>query len=260
MKHLFLSTIAGLTIGITLVAYSAFAWAPPVQAPPNGNTAPPINTSAIDQSKAGSLLANGGVWAASLGVSGGAQFFGNIMDGSSNIIYDSSTKKIPAARLPFNQGDLIAPGDRPLISGLASYLTSYFNIANLGISGTTASNVRQGVTFGPGNSIVGTATSSLIGATLVDIYEQKIFYGPNETYTLTATCPAGKTIAAAGRGSAVVTGGSYGIVGAERMAWDAVIKSIPVAACQGATSCSQGVGSGIFGGDTFALRVSIWCL
>ena len=80
---------------------------------------------------------------------------GNIQDGGT-VIYNTGTNKIEQAVLPFNQGDLIAPGDRPLISGLGSYFSSYFNIGNLGISGTSASNVRSGVAFGPGNAITGT--------------------------------------------------------------------------------------------------------
>ena len=64
--------------------------------------------------------------------------------------------KLPLEVLPFNQGDLLAPADRLLVQGLDSYLLDYFHIANLGVNGLEASNVKQGVTFGPGNTLTGT--------------------------------------------------------------------------------------------------------
>ena len=64
--------------------------------------------------------------------------------------------KVAATLLPFEPGDLLAPGDRPLVSGLGSYSTDHFAIGGLGIGGASAKNVKAGVSFGPGGTIQGT--------------------------------------------------------------------------------------------------------
>lgn len=73
-----------------------------------------------------------------------------------------NTGKVPLSQLPFRKGDLISPADRPLINGLPEYQTEYFSISNLGISGTSASNVVEGVTFGPGKNMVGSLSKNNI--------------------------------------------------------------------------------------------------
>ncbi|MDA3855647.1 MAG: hypothetical protein PF569_05275 [Candidatus Woesearchaeota archaeon] len=73
--------------------------------------------------------------------------------------------KVPLGQLPFHKGDLISPTDRPLISGLSGYDTNYFSIGNLGISGSQASNVREGITFGPSSSLSGSLSDDVICTT-----------------------------------------------------------------------------------------------
>lgn len=75
------------------------------------------------------------------------------------------TGRVPLEQLPFHKGDLISPVDRLLISGLSSYDTDYFSISNLGISGTAASNVREGINFGPGNLVTGSLDNDVICTT-----------------------------------------------------------------------------------------------
>ncbi|MBI5306484.1 hypothetical protein HZB04_02785 [Candidatus Wolfebacteria bacterium] len=75
---------------------------------------------------------------------------------ASKVPITNSSGTLDTSLLPFKKGDTITPGDRPLISGLASYLTAYFNISNLGVSGTNASKVAKSTTFGPNNEIIGT--------------------------------------------------------------------------------------------------------
>lgn len=70
MKTFSKSTILGLTLGVFLAAYAAFAFDPPASAPPGGNVPAPINVGPDAQIKAG------GLWVGSLGVDGGAQFGG----------------------------------------------------------------------------------------------------------------------------------------------------------------------------------------
>ena len=63
--------------------------------------------------------------------------------------------KIPEDLLPFERGDVIAPGDRAAIAGLGAYSEEYFGIAGLGIVGGIAAHVRKGVAFGPGGELQG---------------------------------------------------------------------------------------------------------
>ncbi|HZX49788.1 MAG TPA: hypothetical protein VFE94_01390 [Candidatus Paceibacterota bacterium] len=152
------SVLVGAVVVALLTGWYAFAFTPPQDTPPTCNTGDPgcdapVNVGGTLQHKQGTLQVD------YLKSHSDVDVADNITaDGGSVLIFDSSVNKIDRGVLPFNQGDLIAPGDRPLISGLAGYLTNYFSIANLGISGTSASNVVNGVSFGPGNSIAGTAS------------------------------------------------------------------------------------------------------
>ena len=161
------SVLVGAVVVALLTGWYAFAFTGPSQIPPGCTSGQPgcdapVNVGGTAQTKTGDLDITNGVNALLsadlLFVGGNVDVAGNIADGGTTI-YDSSINKIDPAVLPFNQGDLIAPGDRPLISGLGSYLTDYFNIGSLGISGNSASNVISGVSFGPGNSITGTASA-----------------------------------------------------------------------------------------------------
>jgi len=64
--------------------------------------------------------------------------------------------KLPQGLLPFSNGDLVAPADRPLLEGLAEYSIDYFNITGLAIDGQSSAAVKEGVHFGPGNAVEGT--------------------------------------------------------------------------------------------------------
>jgi len=68
--------------------------------------------------------------------------------------------KIPAALLPFEKGDLLAPADRQLVQGLPAYKSDYFRVDELGILGNVASNVKEGVKLGPGGAIEGGMVAS----------------------------------------------------------------------------------------------------
>ena len=194
-----------------------------------------------------------------LRVQGAIKLTGNLVDASSQVIYDQGTQKIPEDRLPFKKGDLIAPADRPIIAGLGTYTTQYFSLANLGISGTQASNVKSGVTFGPGNAISGTATASLASATKVNVFMSgTIGECCPDPVTATATCPAGKQIVASGRGMGVGSSSEPQYLH-ELQAANGVIGSLPVSGCEGQTSCSESTQSDVGQPAGVYLRVLIFC-
>ncbi len=172
---------------------------------------------------------------AKLEVNGTLQVNGNLTDGAGQVIYDNSTKKIPEDRLPFKKGDLIAPADRPLISGLAAYPTSYFNLDALGINGTSASNVKTGVAFGPGNAIIGTDS----GGTPATVWHEVPCMSNRTTpCPITADCPADKTIKIMGGG-----GGAGNPPTSTAAARGAMLGSLSSASsCQGQTSCTYSWG------------------
>ena len=142
-----MKTLLSISLAITgafLFSYAVFAFDAPTADPPGSNIPTPINVGPDAQVK------SGGLWVDSLGVDG------DIVDGSGSVIFDSGTRKIRESFLPFSKGDIVAPGDRSLISGLSSYATQYLRLNNLGISGTSASKVQCGQTFGPNNQVKGT--------------------------------------------------------------------------------------------------------
>lgn len=63
--------------------------------------------------------------------------------------------RIPESLMPFEPGALVAPGERELLATLEAYGTTYFHIEGLGIDDGLAKHVKAGVSFGPGNGIVG---------------------------------------------------------------------------------------------------------
>ena len=69
---------------------------------------------------------------------------GSIKDSAGNIIYDDSTKKIPSARLPFEQGDITSD------YATNSWAGGYYDVSSL-----IPANVVAGVTYGRGS--VGTS-------------------------------------------------------------------------------------------------------
>lgn len=102
-----------------------------------------------------------------------------------------SSGKIRREVLPFSQGDVLAPADRPLVSGLPSYSSAYFDISQLGVSGTSASAVVAGVRFGPRQELVGTAPS-VVTATFEDANGVR-YSGPAENDQDGYTCCSGST-------------------------------------------------------------------
>jgi len=70
LKKIFNPTILGLTFGISLMAYTVFAYTSPAQAPPAGNAAEPVNVGANPQAK------QGGLWVDSVVVNGGIKLGG----------------------------------------------------------------------------------------------------------------------------------------------------------------------------------------
>ena len=141
MKTLF-SIFLAIT-GAFLFSYAVFAFDAPTADPPGANVPAPVNVGPDAQIK------SGGLWVDSLGVDG------NITDAFGGVIFDGGTRKIRESSLPFSKGDIVDPGDRSLISGLSTYTSQYMRLNNLGISGTNASQVRCGQTFGSNNSITG---------------------------------------------------------------------------------------------------------
>ena len=183
----FFSVLVGMVIVSLLTGWYVFAFTGPNQAPPgciSGDPGcdAPVNVSDNPQSKTGGFAVNSGniaaygflvpfgnvgigtlIPGAKLDVAGTVKIGDDLLDVDGDVIYDSALKKIKEDRLPFSKGDILASGDRSLISGLAAYLTDYFSIGNLGIAGTAAANVKDGVIFGPGGGITG----SFVGASMI---------------------------------------------------------------------------------------------
>jgi hypothetical protein len=126
-----IALILGVLVMSLGVGYLAIAWSEPSQPPPDGGTDAPLNVSAEPQIKIGGLQTG------SLIVTGAVRADGNILDSDSNVIYNSSTKKIESARLPFEQGDITSDAATNV------WNEGYYNVANL-----TPVNVRAGVNFG----------------------------------------------------------------------------------------------------------------
>ena len=72
MKSFSLPTILGVTLGILIAGYAVFAYTPPTETPPGGNTPAPVNVGSGAQVKAGEL------WVESLGTTGGIDIGGQI--------------------------------------------------------------------------------------------------------------------------------------------------------------------------------------
>lgn len=72
-----------------------------------------------------------------LQVSGILKVTGNIVDSSDNTIYNSTTQKIEAARLPFDQGDIVSDYTT------SAWTSGYYNVANL-----IPANIKSGVSYG----------------------------------------------------------------------------------------------------------------
>ena len=145
-KNLF--TIFAAVLGAFLFSYAVFAFTFPTTDPPGDNVDASINVGPDSQVKAG------GLWVGSLGTDG------DIYDDLGGVIFNSTTRKIEESALPFSKGDIVDPGDRSLISGLAGYATQYFRLNNLGISGTDASEVQCGKSLGPNNVLTGSYCAS----------------------------------------------------------------------------------------------------
>ena len=179
------SVLVGAVVVALLTGWYAFAFTPPQDPPPTCDPGDvgcdaPVNVGGTLQHKQGTLQVDYLKSHSDVDVADDIT-----ADGGTVLIYDGTSNLIKESVLPFKKGDLIAPGDRPLISGLGSYLTDYFNIANLGISGTSASNVKSGVSFGPGNSITGTASTGqplLPGADVVAAAGLRINGGSKKCY------------------------------------------------------------------------------
>jgi hypothetical protein len=138
-----IALILGVLVMSLGVGYLAIAWSEPSQPPPDGGTDAPLNVSAEPQIKIGGLQTG------SLIVTGAVRADGNILDSDSNVIYNSSTKKIESARLPFEQGDITSDAATNV------WNEGYYNVANL-----TPVNVKAGINFGRGE--VGTYSGGLM--------------------------------------------------------------------------------------------------
>lgn len=81
---------------------------------------------------------------------------GNIVDSTDNVIFDSTTGKIRAEKLPFEQGDIVSDWETN------SWAGGFYNVANL-----NENNVLAGTAFGRGQTgtrLLGPSTVSYGGA------------------------------------------------------------------------------------------------
>ena len=142
---------------------------------------------------------------------------GNITQNGTHIATLDNNGKVPINQLPFHKGDLLAPVDRPLISGQSGYNSYYFDIYNLGINpDLTASKVAYGINFGLNGNIHGnytsdgTATSNKI-VTGYSAYIKGVKV--NGSLSLDSLCSSAGGNANCGATSSISPGVFYSIIG-----------------------------------------------
>jgi hypothetical protein len=166
-QPLFYTTVLSLSLLGLIIASYVFGWTTPTASPPAGNVV--LSQGALPAGSPGyvQFASSSTAFGADAGlfwdntnkrlgigttapgeklevVGGNLKVGGSIKDSAGNIIYDDSTKKIPSARLPFDQGDITSDW------ASSSWTSGYYDVTNL-----TPANVKSGVTFGRGQTGTG---------------------------------------------------------------------------------------------------------
>jgi len=167
-QPLFYTTVLSLSLLGLIIGSYVFGWVVPTATPPGGNISLTnywtlSGTYLFPTSTSYNVGIGTTTPSEKLEVAGGnLKVGGSIKDSAGNLIYDDATKKIPSARLPFDQGDITSDWSTN------SWASGYYDVANL-----SSANVKSGITFGRG------ATGTLItGCSYISRYWDKATQSP----------------------------------------------------------------------------------
>ena len=101
---------------------------------------------------------------------GNIKLGGNLLDSTGSVIFEDATKKIPAAALPYEQGDITSDVNTN------SWAAGYYDVSNL-----IESNVKAGISFGRGQAgSLTPASGATITATAADVKNGATFFGSSD--------------------------------------------------------------------------------